>query len=165
MRDTNRAPPPHDRVVRRVAGNRGRGERTERRPLLDQSGRRRLIPPVRDDLLDEGLVRGAVRKVRMAPCEQGLRDQRFQTSMRLLGDAVFVGPARRDPRRAHPVMIKHGAEARREVAPAAHLELVGRRRQIVAAQDVRDATERPQRALHAGWSNVIDESMRRPRAA
>ena len=50
----------------------------------------------------------------MAPHEQRLRDQRLQSSMRLLGDAVFMRAARRDPARAHPVVLEHGAKARRD---------------------------------------------------
>ena len=150
MRDANRAPPPHDRVIARVAGNRGRGQGAQRRPLLGEARRRRPVAPVRDDLLDEGVVRGDVVEGRMAPHEQRLRDQRLQPAMRLLGDAVFMRAARRDPARAHPVVLEHGAKARRQIAPTTGFQLVGRGRQIVAAQDGRHAAERPQRALHAG---------------
>ena len=69
--------------------------------------------------------------------------------MRLLGDAVFMRPARRDPARPDPVMLEHGAKAGRQIAPTAGFQLVGRGRQIVAAQDGRHPAERPHRALDA----------------
>ena len=101
----------------------------------------------------------------MAPHEQRLRDQRLQAAMRLLGDAVFMRPARRDPTRAHPVVLEHGAKARRQIAAATGFQLVGRGRQIVAAQDGRHAAERPQRALDAGGQRLkrFAERDRHPR--
>ena len=89
----------------------------------------------------------------MAPHEQRLRDQRLQSAMRLLGD-VFMRLARRDAARAHPVVLEHGAKARRQIAPTTGFQLVGRGRQIVAAQDRRHAAERPQRALDAGGQRL-----------
>jgi hypothetical protein len=56
--------------------------------------------------------------------------------MRLLGDAVFMRPTWRDPARAHPVVLEDGSEADGQLAPPAGFELVGRGRQIVAAQDI-----------------------------
>ena len=85
--------------------------------------------------------------------------------MRLLGDAVFMRPARRDAARAHPVVLEHGAKARRQIPPTTGFQLVGRGRQIVAAQDGRHAAERPQRALHAGGQRLkrFAERDRHPR--
>ena len=101
----------------------------------------------------------------MAPHEQRLRDQRLQAAMRLLGDAIFMRPARRDATRAHPVVLEHRAKARRQIAPTTGFQLVGRGRQIVAAQDRRHAAERPQRALHAGGQRLerLAERDRHPR--
>ena len=101
----------------------------------------------------------------MASHEQRLRDQRLQSSMRLLGDAVFMRPARRDPARAHPVVLEHGAKARRQIPPTTGFQLVGRGRQIVAAQHGRHAAERPQRALDAGGQRLkrFAERDRHPR--
>jgi hypothetical protein len=86
----------------------------------------------------------------MAPYQQGLRNQRLQSSMCLLSDAVFMCLARRDAARAQAVMIEHGPKPRCQITPTAGFQLMGRRRQIVAAQDVRHPAECPQRALHAG---------------
>ncbi len=85
--------------------------------------------------------------------------------MRLLGDAVFMRPARRNPARAHPVVLEHGAKARRQIPPTTGFQLVGRGRQIVAAQDRRHAAERPQRALDAGDQRLkrLPERDRHPR--
>jgi hypothetical protein len=132
VRDANGAPPAYDRVIGRVAGNRGGGQGAERRPLLGQTGGHGPVAPVRDHLLDEGLVRGDGREVGMPSHQERLRDQRLQPAMRLLGDAVFVGLARRDPTGAHPVVLEHGAEPRREVTPPTRFQFVGRGRQIVA---------------------------------
>ena len=152
-------------VVDRVAGNRGRGEGAQRRPLLGQPRRRGPVAPVRDDLLDEGLVRGEVVEGGMAPHEQRLRDQRLQAAMGLLGDAIFMRAARRDPAGAHPVVLEHRAKARRQIAPTTRFQLVRRGRQIVAAQHRRDPAERPQRALHAGHERLegLAERDRHPR--
>ena len=85
--------------------------------------------------------------------------------MRLLGDAVFMRPARRNPARAHAVVLEDGAKARRQIPPTTGFQLVGRGRQIVAAQDGRHAAERPQRALDAGGQRLkrFAERDRHPR--
>ena len=97
--------------------------------------------------------------------EQRLRDERLQATMRLLGDAVFMRAARRDPTRAQPVVIEDRAKAGRQIAPTTGFQLVGRGRQIVAAQDVGHAAERPQRPLDAGHQRLkrFAEGHRHPR--
>ena len=74
--------------------------------------------------------------------------------MRLLGDAVFVRSPGRDPAGAHPVVLEHRAKPRRQLAPATVFQLVGRRREIVAAQHRRHAAERPDRALQPGHQRL-----------
>jgi hypothetical protein len=101
----------------------------------------------------------------MAPHQQRLRDQRLQAAMRLLGDAVFMRPARRNAARAHPVVLQHRAEARRQIPSIAGFQLVGRGRQIVTPQDGRHCAERPQRALDTGRQRLkgFAERDRHPR--
>ena len=113
MRDANRAPPSHDRVDSSCSWE--SPPRAARAAPARSSARRRRrgpIAPAVDDVLDEGVVRGDVVEGRMAPHEQRLRDQRLQAAMRLLGDAVFMRPPRRDAARAHAVVLEHGAKAR-----------------------------------------------------
>jgi hypothetical protein len=69
--------------------------------------------------------------------------------MGLLGDPVFMRPARRNAAGAHAVVLEDGAKARGQIPPTRGFQLVGRGRQIVAPQDRRDPTQRPQRALDA----------------
>ena len=149
MRHTNRAPPSYHGVVDRVARDRRRRQGAEDGPLFRDPRGRGPIAPIGDHVLDEDLVRGAVRERRMAAHDQRLRDERLQTAMRLLGDAVFVGASRRDAARAHAVMIEDRAKARRERATAAGFQLVGGGREIVAPHHVRHPAQRPERALHA----------------
>jgi hypothetical protein len=79
--------------------------------------------------------------------KQRLRDQRFQTSMRLLGHTIFMRLARCNPARSQPVVLEHGAEARCQIAPTTGFQLVRRSREVVAAQHRGGAAERPQRTL------------------
>lgn len=85
--------------------------------------------------------------------------------MRLLGHAVFMRPAGRDPAGAQPVVLEPGPETAREVAPLPDFQLVGRGRQIVAAQHLGDAAERPQGPLDAGRERLkrFAERHRHPR--
>jgi hypothetical protein len=64
----------------------------------------------------------------MAAHEQRLRDQRLQAAMGLLGDAVFMRPARRNTARPHAVVLEDGAKARRQIPPTGGFQLVGRGR-------------------------------------
>ena len=72
---------------------------------------------------------------------------RLRPEVGLLGHAVFVLLPRLDPRRAQPVMVQHLLEPHRQLPPAAPLQLVRRRRQIVVTKPRRRRPQRPQRAL------------------
>ena len=81
--------------------------------------------------------------------EGGLRPE-----VGLLGDPVLVRLPRLDPRRAQPVVVQHLLEPHRQLAPAAALQLVRRRRQVVVSKHRRHRAQRPQRTLQAGHQRL-----------
>ena len=59
-------------------------------------------------------------------------------------------------------MVQHLLEPRRQLPPAATLQLVRRRRQIVVTKHCRHGTQHPQRALKAGYQRLERLAQRQP---
>jgi hypothetical protein len=115
-------------------------------PLLGQPGGASRIQ-TRDHLVAKRVVRGSRRELSAAADQQCLLERRLESVVALFRDAVFVRLARADPRRPHVVVTEHSREPLGHDPAATLLELARRRRQIVAASNLRHPTQLPQRAL------------------
>ena len=82
--------------------------------------------------------------------------------MRLPSHAVLLRLPRLDPRRPQLVVVHHLLEPRRQLASAAALQLVCRRRQIGVTKHRRHRARRPQRALQARHQRLKRLAQRQP---
>ena len=149
VRHAQRAPArdPYVRVHRVARHGRAR-QRAHRRLVRRQVVVDSPVALAPDHLSRERHVGIDGREVSTAAKHERLRDARLGEVVRLLGHAVFVALARSDACRRRAVVIEQRPIPLRQ-RPAAPVELVRRRAQVVRANHRRRPAEAPERPLQA----------------